>query len=651
MKFLKSIMIVALIAVSFQAIAQRSFELTQNPKLHTIPEAFKKESAVYIISDRKVDYSILEKKGETYVVQTITTHGIAKVLDSKGVEAFNTIHLPVSDYIKYTTIKSQSITADGKVIEIKDDKIKKQKDDEGNEEYFIAFEGVDVGAEVEFVLASERYVNQFEGQYAFNSSFPILSSMFQLECPQHLAFELKGYNGFKTNDIDTLESDRILHTATINNAKPLPDESYGNSFYLEPRVGYRLSYIPGATGSIRFNSWNDYAKRLNKVYLTTEDKKDIKAVNRFLKANGISTKLSKKERIIKIEEAIKSKIVINENLSSTETIGELIKNKTGNANMVTKLYAACFDAAQVEYTLGLTSNRYEYVLDDDFELWGPLDIFFFQFDNADGLIAPEYVVMRYPYVPLFTYGNKALVCNRRTLGGITTATADIIRIPSRPAEKNSSVMNIDIRFDNETQDPIVKTETAYHGLSSTMYSPIFVMSPKSEHKKILLQIASIDEKEENIKSFAIKDYELSNIPKEKPFIISTEIVSPKMMSKAGNTYLFKLGDCIGRQAEMYEEEERVLPIDIQYTHHLIRKIVVGSMPGYKIKNLNDIVIDKQFGDYGFVSSYKMEGDKLVIDIDEYYKKLEFPKSDIESFRSVINAAADFNKVTLVFEPE
>ena len=92
-------------------------------------------------------------------------------------------------------------------------------------------------------------------------------------------------------------------------------------------------------------------------------------------------------------------------------------------------------------------------------------------------------------------------------------------------------------------------------------------------------------------------------------------------------------------------------ISYKFTHHLIRKISIDLIPGYKIKNLNDIIIDKQYGDYGFVSSFKEENGRIVIDIDEYYKGLEFPKEEINNFRSVINAAADFNKVTLVFEKE
>lgn len=646
------ISVFVLVIISLTSFGQELFVYNDNPTFHKVPEAYKEESAIYLRYDIKVSYDLVKKDGGNLVRKRNLLHRVVKVLDNKGVEVFNTMHLPISKFRKYTQIKAQCLTSQGKRIEITKDKIKKQKDDDGREEYFIALEGVDVGSEIELLLESELFVDQLEGQSAFSSNFPIVSSKFQLEVPDHLIFEVKGYNGFSNLQVDTLsEKDLVHHTIELQNSKPLPDESYGNSFFLEPRVAYRFSYNPSNGGSVRINSWNDLAKALNRIYLQ-HNPKDEKRIKKFLKENGILTTLSEKEKIIKIEEAIKTKLVINENLGSTQTIGELLKNKAGNGRMMTKLYAACFNLMNVNYSMGLGSNRYTHQLDENFELWNQLDIFLFKFNSIGGYLMPENVTTRYPFIPLGLYGNKTLFCKTRKLGGITTATADIKRIPSLPAKKNSSVMKIDISFDKSSVEPTVATQTEYYGLSAAQYRPIFAFTPTKKHKEILIEIAGVKEKEENIKSYEIKNYELTSIPKEVPCIISTTLIRPQLLSKAGNTYLFKVGETIGRQSEMYEEKDaRVLPIDIQFTHHLIRKITIDLMPGYKVKNLKDIIIDKQYGDYGFISSYTLEGQKLIIDIDEYYKKLEFPKEEIANFRSVINAAADFNKVTLVLEKE
>ena len=50
---------------------------------------------------------------------------------------------------------------------------------------------------------------------------------------------------------------------------------------------------------------------------------------------------------------------------------------------------------------------------------------------------------------------------------------------------------------------------------------------------------------------------------------------------------------------------------------------------------------------GFYSSYTLNGNVLKIISKEFYSQENYPASDFEQFRAVINAAADFNKKTLV----
>jgi hypothetical protein len=72
--------------------------------------------------------------------------------------------------------------------------------------------------------------------------------------------------------------------------------------------------------------------------------------------------------------------------------------------------------------------------------------------------------------------------------------------------------------------------------------------------------------------------------------------------------------------------------------------------------LNDLNVDVYHlkdneRDYSFTSSNKIEGDKVIVDVKEFYKSMYSPVTEFEAFRKVINASADFNKVTLVIEKE
>ena len=80
-----------------------------------------------------------------------------------------------------------------------------------------------------------------------------------------------------------------------------------------------------------------------------------------------------------------------------------------------------------------------------------------------------------------------------------------------------------------------------------------------------------------------------------------------------------------------------------------------SIPkGYTVKNMKDLNLDVTYKDkdntpYLFQSNATQEGDVVVVSIKEYYKQIFAPVQRYEDYRKVINAAADFNKVTLVLE--
>ena len=55
--------------------------------------------------------------------------------------------------------------------------------------------------------------------------------------------------------------------------------------------------------------------------------------------------------------------------------------------------------------------------------------------------------------------------------------------------------------------------------------------------------------------------------------------------------------------------------------------------------------------FSFKSSYQLLGNKLIITADEHYKENKIEVSMYEEYRTVINSAADFNKITLLLEPK
>jgi len=126
-----------------------------------------------------------------------------------------------------------------------------------------------------------------------------------------------------------------------------------------------------------------------------------------------------------------------------------------------------------------------------------------------------------------------------------------------------------------------------------------------------------------------------------------------MVEQAGNRLLFKIGEIIGPQSEMYQEKERQNKVENDYNRSYHRKIRVKLPDGYELKNAEDLKMlvtaeNEGIEIYKFSSEYNIKNNELIVDIIEFYSEIYFPKEKFEDFRKVINAAADWNKIILVF---
>ena len=139
-----------------------------------------------------------------------------------------------------------------------------------------------------------------------------------------------------------------------------------------------------------------------------------------------------------------------------------------------------------------------------------------------------------------------------------------------------------------------------------------------------------------------------------PLIVNSNLSSSHFINRAGQKLLLKIGDLIGPQSELYQEKDRNLPVENDFNREYHRVITFTIPDGYSIKNLNELNMSVQpfkndADGVGFTSTYKLEGNKLIVNSDEYYKQITFPIESYEKYRSVINAAANFNKIVLVLE--
>ena len=113
-----------------------------------------------------------------------------------------------------------------------------------------------------------------------------------------------------------------------------------------------------------------------------------------------------------------------------------------------------------------------------------------------------------------------------------------------------------------------------------------------------------------------------------------------------------MGEIIGKQTELYQENVRKLPIEIQYPHHYVRKIKIILPEGATAKNLEKFAMDYKTQLNGkteaiFMSTYEKKDNTINVENTESYELVNYPKESFDQYRAVINAAADFNKIVIV----
>jgi len=103
---------------------------------------------------------------------------------------------------------------------------------------------------------------------------------------------------------------------------------------------------------------------------------------------------------------------------------------------------------------------------------------------------------------------------------------------------------------------------------------------------------------------------------------------------------------------LYQETQRVFPVQIGILHDYYRVITVKIPEGYRVENLQDLNMHIEMKSDNktsciFTSEASLENNTLTIKSKEYYLKSYYPATRYDEFRKVINAAADFNKKILL----
>ena len=293
--------------------------------------------------------------------------------------------------------------------------------------------------------------------------------------------------------------------------------------------------------------------------------------------------------------------------------------------------------------------------DESFEANNFLRDILIYFPETDKYLSPTETDSRYPFPPGYLTDTYGLFISEVAIGDFKSAVGKIDFIKSTEAEKSIDKMIIDVSFDDQDLSILdIQLEKEMSGYYAMYLHPFMnLINPEDKEEVLDSYIKNLDE------NAIIKEKVIENESPElfgiKPLKFIINFNSEAFIEKAGQKYLIKIGELIGRQSELYQEKERILPVENEFQRSYIRTINLEIPKGYKIVNLKDISIKKSYSIDGkdlmsFESSYSLNDNILSIKADEFYKINHVETKVYEQYRSVINSAADFNKVTLILEP-
>ena len=146
---------------------------------------------------------------------------------------------------------------------------------------------------------------------------------------------------------------------------------------------------------------------------------------------------------------------------------------------------------------------------------------------------------------------------------------------------------------------------------------------------------------------------LADISANKPLTIGGKFQIPDLFETVTeDIFMINVGKFLGPQQELYHKKSSIADTHIRYPHSYEYKFDFTVLEDYTYDGLDDINIHKTCSLDAtiiceFKSWYVQNGNTVTVHIIEYYTDQVYPTEIFEAYKSVINAASDFSKVSIL----
>jgi hypothetical protein len=630
-----------------------NYDWEANPKLHQLkPEEKLLEQ---IILKEKQAYEFAYGKDRNFEEYKLL-HKIIRVNSNNAIEKNNRIYIPSGYGMEFIKHKVRVISSGGKVRQLSDSDIKEAVDEQSQTKYrYFALEGIELGSEIEFFYLMKvppRYTGLRE---RLQSSIAKKNLEFEIISPTHLHFKVKSYNGLPELKVDTNVKDKTVLFLKMDYMPSLEKEDQSAYLTNLQQLIYKLDRN-SATNTKDIASYGSVADGVYKSIMAPVTGSMQKKVKKLIDVINIKFARDDDDKVRIIDDYLKTHFSILDNeREELDDLEFIIEKRITSKKGLVKLSAAIFNEIKIDYQIILTSDREELKFDPEFEAYNFLEEYLFYFPSSNLYLLSYDPVTCLGFVPHRYTNNYGLFIKKVDLGSYITGIGKIKFIEALSFDKNFDNLNVKIEFSNEIINPAITIERQMGGYYAQYYQPFYSYMADENKQKTTDAIMKdfvpgLELKETKIENEGLVYFGV------RPFIVKSTFSSDNFIEKAGDKYLFKIGELIGAQVEMYKKEERKQPVESNFNRAYHREINFQIPAGFKISNAESLNMDVYMEEKGerviaFTSKYTLKDNTFKVVVDEYYKKLAFPLEEFDLYRKVINAAADFNKVSLFLEKQ
>jgi hypothetical protein len=648
-KFFSLLLMMLLLTTGFgQKPKYAEFEWDTIPFSSYNLEQYGNENTIVLASKYCAEYYYRDVT--TNLEMFITIHKKYLVLNDQALNEVNKFTISLPENASIVDMNARFITQDGKVTEVSKDRIKTIENEEGSKHSkLFAIEGASVPGIVEYYYIIRRpFIIQ--NSYYCQWQVPAYNVSFELYSPKNLHFLFKTYND--TPPVEATyakDSTMLYYSLFLDSVPPMRHERQALNYANYKRITYSLAYNYDYRIT-RIRTLDEAAAYFYEAYMEL-DKKEIKLLNNALKKIPLKN-LTEEEKIRKIEVWAKNNInFVKTSDARASNLEFILKNNIANANGFARLLIGLYKVANIPFEFVISCDKSDYYFDPDMNTWNYLEDPLLYFPNIKKYIKPDEFEYRLGYFPREYQNNYGLFLRTIRLGDLESFKQSVRLIEPIPLSANMDTTYVKAAISKSGDQVHYQITKMIYGDNATYYQAYYDLVN--------------DEAKKTIQGFYVKFGDnavvdrciVKNTAQEdvlrKPFLFEAE-AHTDLVSMANDRYIVNIGELIGPQMELYSDKPRQQPIDVRSLHGYHREIEFTIPEGYRCNDISalnmDVILDDGTGiSARFTSKAEIVNNVIKVEIVEYYDKIEYPVEMYDAYKAVINAAADFNKVTVVLE--